>query len=209
MDIASFPITLLIIAVNCIVSFLAFKNTEVLNKLIFHPPAIAHNREWYRFITSAFIHKDMQHLLFNMLTLYFFGRELEPLFEGIGLPAYTYLLFYLLAIVVAEIPTYIKHRYDERYYSLGASGAVSAVMFSLLLLAPWSIITLNFIIPIPFIVFAFGYLAYSAYMDRKGTDNIGHSAHLWGAVFGIVFMLLAYPESIHIFLRQIGHPHFR
>jgi len=208
MDLSNSPITLALIAANCIISFMAFKNNVLLNKLIFHPPDITKNKQWYRFITSGFIHKDFNHLLFNMITLFFFGQALEPLFDAVGLSPIVYLVFYLSAIVVSEIPTYIKEKNNENYYSLGASGAVSAVVFALVLFAPWEKIYIKFIIPVPFILYAVGYLAYSAYMDRKGTDHIGHSAHLWGALYGIAFMLVAFPESYKIFMDQIAHPHF-
>jgi len=208
MDFSSFPITLVLIAINCIVSFTAFSNRNLLGKLIFHPPAIAQHNQWYRFITSGFIHQDGNHLLFNMLTLFFFGQTLEPGFNDLGLGPVLYLTFYLLAIIASELPTYFKHKNNSNYYSLGASGAVSAVVFALVLFKPWDMIYLQFFIPIPFVLYAVGYLAYSAYMDKKGNDNIGHSAHFWGAVFGIVFMLITYPKAFGIFIREITHPPF-
>ena len=207
MDITRFPITLVLIAINCILSFMCFSNNDLLNKLIFHPPAVAQQRQWYRFLTSGFIHKDGNHLLLNMITLFFFGMVLEPGFTTLGLGPVLYAVFYLSAIIVSEIPTYIKKRNDENYYSLGASGAVSAVVFAIVLFAPWELIYLKFFIPIPFILYAVGYIIYSFYMDRKGTDHVGHSAHLWGALYGIVFMLIAYPDSLKIFMDKITHPH--
>jgi membrane associated rhomboid family serine protease len=167
------------------------------------------NKQWYRFITSGFIHGDVNHLLFNMLTLFFFGRDIEQVFTlaNIGGPI-GFLAFYLAAIVISEIPSYIKHKTNPNYSSLGASGAIAAVVFSLVLFNPWGIILLKFIIPIPFILYAVGYVAYSSYMAKKGGDGIAHSAHLWGALFGIVFLAVAYPNSLKIFMDQIVHPHF-
>ncbi|MFN8243853.1 MAG: rhomboid family intramembrane serine protease [Ferruginibacter sp.] len=208
MDFSTFPITLILIAVNCLLSFICFSNSDLLNKLIFHPPAVAQQKQWYRFLSSGFIHKDGGHLLFNMLTLFFFGQALEPGFTALGLGPGLYLVFYLTAIIVSEIPTYIKEKNNENYYSLGASGAVAAVVFAMVLFAPWEKIYLKMMIPIPFILYAVGYLIYSAYMARKGTDNIGHSAHLWGSLYGLVFMIIAYPDSVKIFIEQIQHPHF-
>ncbi len=209
MDLSQSPVTLLLIAVTCLVSFLAFNNQSIMYKLMFHPPAVHQQKQWYRFITSGFIHKDGNHLLFNMLTLFFFGQSLEPGFTSLGIGGGTvFLLFYLTAIIISELPTYFKHKYNENYYSLGASGAVSAVVFALVLFAPWEKIYLKLFIPIPFVVYAVGYIAYSIYMDKKGTDNVGHSAHLWGALYGVVFMILSYPHSVQIFMDEIMHPHF-
>jgi membrane associated rhomboid family serine protease len=204
-----FPITVALIIANCVVSFIAFNNADLMNKLIFHPPAVSQSNQWYRFITSGFIHKDVNHLLFNMLTLFFFGKTLEPGFTALGIGGgIGYLLFYIAAIAVSEIPTYIKHKNDDNYFSLGASGAISAVVFALVLFEPWGTVYLKFIIPIPFILYAVGYLFYSTYMAKKSGDGVGHSAHLWGALFGIAFFIVAYPNSIKIFMEQLAHPHF-
>lgn len=209
MDFAQTPITFLLIAVNCIVSFLAFNNRDLMNKLVFHPVSVDKNKQWYRFISSGFIHADVNHLLFNMLTLFFFGREIESVFTYANIGGqWGFLAFYLAAIAVSEIPSYLKHKTNPNYSSLGASGAIAAVVFSLVLFNPWGIILLKFIIPIPFILYAVGYVAYSSYMAKKGGDGIGHSAHLWGAIFGIVFLAAAYPTSLKIFMEQIVHPHF-
>lgn len=208
MNFSSFPITLALIVINCVISFIGFQNEAFLNKLIFHPPAITRDKQWYRFISSGFLHKDGNHLFLNMLTLFFFGQTLEPGFTALELGPIAYIFFYLSAIAVSEIPTYLKHKDNENYYSLGASGAVAAVVFALVLFEPWSKIYLKLFIPIPFILYAVGYLVYSAYMDKKGTDNIGHSAHLWGSLYGVAFMLVAYPDSWRIFIEQVSHPHF-
>lgn len=208
MNFADFPITIVLIIINCILSFMCFKDDGLKYKLIFHPVSVVQNKQWYRFITSAFIHGDVNHLLFNMLTLFFFGMSLEPGFTALGLGPVLYIVFYFTAIIAAEIPTYIKEKNNERYFSLGASGAVSAIVFALVLFAPWEKIYLKFIIPIPFILYAVGYIAYSMYMDKKGKDNIGHSAHLWGALYGVAFMLIAYPDSLKIFIERLSHPSF-
>ncbi len=198
-----------LIAITCLISILAFNNKDLMGKFIFHPVSVKEHKQWYRLLTSGFLHADWNHLIFNMLTLFFFGGNVEKLFEMIGLGgAVGYILFYLAAIVVSSLPSYFKHKNNDHYYALGASGAVSAVMFAVVLFAPWSTILLKFIIPIPFILYAVGYIAYSAYMDKKGGDNIGHSAHLYGALFGIAFMLVAYPESFKIFIEQLKHPKF-
>lgn len=208
METMNFPVTLVLIAITCILSLVCFSNADMRGKMIMWPPAVSEKREYFRFISSGFIHADGSHLLFNMLTLFFFGRNLEPLFVELGLGRTGYLLFYLGGIIVSEIPSYLKHKNDEYYYSLGASGAISAVVFALILFAPWATIYLKFIIPIPFILYGVGYLIYSAYMSRKGGDHINHSAHLWGALFGIAFMAVVTPEVFKSFIEQLQHPHF-
>ena len=132
------PLTLLVIlAVTCIVSFMAFGNSQLMNKLILWPPAIERQREYYRLVTYGLIHADPSHLIFNMLTLFFFGRQMEPFFNGLIGP-YGFALFYLGGLVISILPTYLKNRHNSSYRSLGASGAVSAVLFAFILLAPWS-----------------------------------------------------------------------
>ena len=119
------------------------------------------------------------------------------------LGSFGFYTFYLLAIIVSEIPSYIKNRNNSRYYSLGASGGVSAVVFSYILFAPWQWFTFP---PIPAILYGVGYLIYSVYMSKKQKDNINHDAHFWGAIFGIVFTIILNPKVIDYFLDQITHP---
>ncbi len=202
------PVTILIIVATCVVSWMAFNNQRLADRLILWPPAIDRSKQYDRLITHGFIHADFGHLLFNMLTLFFFGRAVEEVFvQRIGMIGY--LVFYLAAIVVAILPTYTRHRHDSQYRSLGASGAVSAVLFSYILMSPWSGIYLFFIpIPIPAIVYAVLYVGYSIWMDRRGGDNINHSAHLWGAGFGVMFTLIMNPAVLSHFLLQLSNPRF-
>jgi membrane associated rhomboid family serine protease len=202
------PVTILIIVATCVVSWMAFNNQQLADRLILWPPAIDRSKQYDRLITHGFIHADFGHLLFNMLTLFFFGRAVEEVFvQRIGMIGY--LVFYLAAIVVAILPTYTRHRHDSQYRSLGASGAVSAVLFSYILMSPWSGIYLFFIpIPIPAIVYAVLYVGYSIWMDRRGGDNINHSAHLWGAGFGVMFTLIMNPAVLSHFLLQLSNPRF-
>ena len=201
-------ITLLIIAITGLVSFIAFSNEKLTTELIFYPPAITRDNQWYRFITSGFIHADIQHLAFNMFTLYFFGRSWEYAYCGeLGVGQIWYIVLYLGALVASQIPSYLKNRNNYRYRSLGASGAVSAIVFSMILLMPWSTLYV-FIIPLPAILYAILYLGYTIYMSKKGGDYINHDAHLWGAIFGIAFSIALKPEVISIFLQAITHPHF-
>src|SRR5215813_14598617 len=131
-------ITIGIIVITCIVSFIGFNNSKVIDDLIFWPPGITKNRQYYRFITCGLIHADYIHLAFNMLTLFFFGKFMEQAyFSFLGLPKFYYLALYIGALIVSNIPSYLKHKNDYNYRSLGASGAVSAVLFAFILLRPW------------------------------------------------------------------------
>ena len=199
-------ITLAIIAITCIVSFMAFKNPRLMNDLILWPPAITRQREYHRLVTYGLVHADFNHLLFNMITLFFFGRAMEGFFtDRLGMLGFA--LFYIGGLVISILPTYLKNRGNPNYRSLGASGAVSAVLFAFILLAPWSRIVV-FVVPMPAIIYAVLYLVYSFYMDRRGQDNINHSAHLWGAAFGIAFTLVLKPEVFSFFLYQLSQPRF-
>src|SRR5690606_24145755 len=201
-------ITLLIVIATSIVSWLAFNNRQLLDRLILWPPAIDRHRQYDRLVTHGFIHADFGHLAFNMVTLFFFGRPVEQVMvERIGVVGFV--LFYLSAIVVAILPTYARHRHDAHYRSLGASGAVSAVLFAFILMAPWAGIYIFFIpIPIPAILYAVVYVGYSIWMDRRGTDNVNHSAHLWGAGYGVVFALVMEPGLATHFLAELANPRF-
>ena len=199
-------LTVLIVAVTVLVSWLAFNNPRLADRLILWPPAIARQRQYDRLVTHGFIHADFQHLLFNMITLYFFGRAVEGWFlPYIG--ATGFVLFYLSAIVVAILPTYLRHRHDSRYRSLGASGAVSAVLFAFILVQPWSLIIV-FVVPVPAIVYGVLYVGYSIWMDRHGHDNVNHSAHLWGAGYGVLFTLMMEPAVGPQFLGRLMNPSF-
>ena len=188
-------ITLLIIITTVIVSIIAFNNQQVMDNLIFYPPAVTEKNQYYRFITCGFIHADVAHLAFNMISFYLFSSALvEPAFIGFfgdyGRAAL--LLMYVLALIVCLLPTYAKNKNNEKYRSLGASGAVSAVVFAGILISPLSQLGF-FIIPpiIPGFIFGPLYLILSAYLERRGGDNINHSAHIWGALFGVAFLIIA------------------
>ncbi|MES2003466.1 MAG: rhomboid family intramembrane serine protease [Bacteroidota bacterium] len=186
-------ITLIILILTCIISFTAFSNEKITNDLIFYPTAVTNHNQWYRFITCGFIHADLMHLAFNMYTFYVFGDTIErafvALFNENGKALY--ILLYISALVVCLLPTYFQHKNDYYYRSLGASGAVSAVIFVAILLDPTMKLQI-FPIPIGIPAFIFGplYLIISAYLAKKGQGNINHSAHIWGAVWGVIYMTI-------------------
>ena len=202
----TFSLTILLVVATVAVSWFAFNNPRLLDRLLLWPPAIQRQHQYDRLLTHGFVHADWQHLLFNMITLYFFGRAVEGVFTDL-IGAVGFLLFYLSAILVAILPTYLRHRHDSRYRSLGASGAVSAVLFAYVLLAPWSLIFV-FVLPVPAILYAVFYVGYSIWMDRQGNDNINHSAHLWGAGYGVLFTLVMEPRVFPYFLQQLSNPSF-
>lgn len=198
--------TTAIIIITVIISIAAWQSRPLLERLIFYPPAVQRG-QYDRLLTHGFIHADGMHLLFNMFTLYFFGRAIERFyinkFGSLGFVA-----FYVLAIVVAIIPSYLRHKNNARYRSLGASGAVSAVLFAYILFAPWSTLYLFAIVPIPAIVFAIAYVGYSIWADRQHGGNINHSAHLFGAVFGVVATIIIEPSIVLYFIEKLLNPAF-
>lgn len=186
-------VTLIIIIITCIISLSAFQKESIIDDLIFYPPAIKNQHQWYRFVTCGFIHADFMHLAFNMYSLYMFGGAVEVAFKTIfgdmGIPYYV--LLYISSLVACLLPTYSKNIDNYYYKSLGASGAVSAIVFTYIFIAPTTSLSL-IILPIPLPAFIFGaiYLAVSAYLSKKGTSNVNHSAHLWGAIYGIAFLIV-------------------
>ena len=199
-------VTLIIIAITCAVSFVALNNPKMIDALILWPPAVVRNNEYYRLLTYGLIHADFPHLLFNMITLYFFGRVMESFYNDV-MGDFGFALFYVLGLLASILPTYLKHKDDANYRSLGASGAVSAVLFAFILFQPWALIYV-FFLPVPAIVYAVLYVAYTIYSERQGGDNINHSAHLWGAAYGIGFTLIMEPRVFSVFMDALFNPAF-
>lgn len=192
---------LLIILITIFISFRGFTQPHFIEKYKFSPFRIDQFKEHHRWITGGFLHADMTHLFFNLFTLYSTSAILGYLYSS-----YEIVFFYLSAIVVSGIPDFFTYRKNPYYSAIGASGAVSAALFSLLIFDPWTKITLFFVIPIPFIIFAVLYLYYSYYMSKKNADNIGHRAHITGAVYGILFAAIKSPEQFGNFLQSLTNP---
>jgi membrane associated rhomboid family serine protease len=198
--------TLLLIAITVLISLVALSRADVFDKMKFNAYFIHHNKEWYRFLSYGLIHADWMHLFINMFVLYSFGSIVEELFRyNFDMKAYVYfMLLYVGGIGFSTLFDFGKYKNDIYYNAVGASGAVSAIVFSSIILYPAGKIFL-FMIPIgiPAPLFGLIYLVYSAYMARRGTGNIGHSAHFWGAIFGVIFTIAIKPEFFTLFLEQL------
>ncbi len=193
-------ITYAIIAVTVLISWLCFDRRELFNKLALIPFRVMKDNEWYRVISHGFVHGDMMHLIVNMFTFWSFGAYIERLFGSVGFPVWAYPALYFGGMIAASVHDLIRQRNNPYYVSVGASGAVSAVLFAAIFFDPWSKILLFAVIPIPGIVFGILYLVYCQYMGKKAKDHINHNAHFYGAVFGFIFPLLLDPSLIHSFL---------
>lgn len=202
-------ITLIIIVVTVVVSLMANNNSELYSKLLFNPYLVTERKEWHRLFTHAFIHDNTNifHLIFNMYVFYSFGNAIETFLSySLGSKAFLFYLFiYFGGILAASVPAMIKHKNNYGYNSVGASGAVSAVLFSAIAFMPLQggigILFLPFTMP-P-IVFGALYIAYEMYMDKRGGTNIAHDAHIGGAVYGFLFTLLFIPGVFSNFFSQI------
>lgn len=167
-------------------------------KLALIPYRAVKDNEWYRLITHGFIHADMTHLLVNMFTFWSFGTYMEQTYKYMGFGNGAYLVLYFGGMIVASVYDLVKHRNDPYYVSIGASGAVSAVLFSSIFFDPWGKILFFAVLPIPGILFGVLYLVYCQYMSKRGGDNINHNAHFYGAVFGFIFPILLEPSLLRI-----------
>lgn len=199
--------TTIFLIATIIISVMAFQSQNLLRKLIFNPYIINTTNQWYRFFSSGFIHADVIHLAVNMFVLYSFGAAVEFHYDntfgerGIVL----YVLLYISALMMSIIPTYNNHKFDPSYNGLGASGAVSAIVFAFILFDPTRPLALYGIIQLPGIVFGALYLAYCYYMAKRGGDKINHSAHMWGALYGVFFTLVMKPSLLPEFIEKLSN----
>ena len=192
-------LVLIIIGITVLISFSVENKPEQKEKMLFIPNRIKHSGEYHRLISSIFIHADLNHLAFNMLSLYFLGTLFEQQMisvYGVQLGSVNFILLYLLGGIASEIYPFIRHQDDPYYRSLGASGAVSGVIFAAILWNPTMNLYLFFIpVPIPAYIFGPIYLVFEYFAMKRGTTNIAHDAHIGGALFGIFFVLLLNPNK--------------
>ncbi|HMR87732.1 MAG TPA: rhomboid family intramembrane serine protease [Saprospiraceae bacterium] len=199
-------LTIIILVITCIVSFLAFNNRTMFDKLK-HYPAVEHQRkEYYRWLTSGFLHGDYMHLIINMFVFHSFGTALEQYYTyhfGMIGGSILFGVTYLLTVILANIPTYYKHENNPYYTAIGASGGVSGILFIYILIYPWKNIYLYFSIGVPAIIFGVLYLWYESWAAKNQNDNIGHDAHFFGAIAGIMIAVVSRPAILPEFLRSL------
>jgi len=197
--------TIILIVITVAVSYAAFKSPKLMDQLQFNASKIYYKKEFHRLITHAFIHASWEHLFVNMIVLFSFGLAIETYFKlNFGsLHSIYYILLYFGGILVSNIYALFKHRKNYFYNSVGASGAVSAVLFAAIFFDPWNMIYFFGILPIPGIVFAVLYLVYSYQMGKKQNDNVAHDAHLLGALYGFIFPILLNPKLLEIFINKL------
>jgi membrane associated rhomboid family serine protease len=202
-------ITIVIVIVTVGISLLAFRKQELLYRFDLSPYNLVHKKQYYRIFSHAFLHNDYMHLAINMLVLYSFGTGIEKIFgnleqQGVIFSGpFYFVLLYLISIAIASLTTVNRYRDNSEYSAVGASGAVSAVVFTYIFFAPWQKIYFYMVLPIPGIVFGILYLLYSSYMGRRNKDNINHSAHFWGAVVGFIYPIILEPRLFGVFLENL------
>ncbi|MDQ3073928.1 MAG: rhomboid family intramembrane serine protease [Bacteroidota bacterium] len=179
------PVTTVLLGLILVASLAAFNDESLKRRWMLHPYGIVNGGRSFTIFTSAFIHNDTMHLLFNGLALYFFGPTLERVVGPLS-----YVLIYLAGILFSDLTTIVRHRDDPRYYALGASGVISAVILAFVMLFPMAMIGVFFMPPMPGWLFGLLYIGFSMYASRKQYDNVAHEVHLWGALIGVVMVLL-------------------
>lgn len=218
-------LTLIIVGFTALISIQAFNSQQMYHALMHHPFTEKREGQWYRFVTSGFVHGSWGHLLINMFVLWQFGTIVEEVFTvgfatsgqvageavtlrnpplfGPTLGRVVFILLYLACIVIGDLPSYYKHQDNPQYAAIGASGGVSGILFAFVVFQPWDMLLLYFIIPIPAVLAAVLYLVYSSWAARNSNDNIGHDAHFWGAVTGFVGTLVLAPAQIPLFFERL------
>ncbi len=201
---------IIIIIITIGISLAAFNNKAIFYKLQFNAYQIYQRKQYYRILTHAFVHADWVHLFVNMFVLLSFGRGIEYIFGAnqqiFPHPDLQFILLYVSAIIIAPVTSFAKYKNDPMYNAVGASGGVSAVIFTNIFFAPWHKLYLFAFIPIPGIIFAGLYLIYASYMSKKQLDNVNHDAHFIGAVYGFLFPLFFKPELIFVFFQNVLNP---
>ncbi len=186
-------VTLLIILTNAIISIIGFNKPNFLYKYMFRVGDVLYKKEYIRIISSGFLHVDFMHLTFNMFTLYFFGSFLEL---RVGLPIYQYVLLYFVCLIGGNLLALILNKNKANYAAVGASGAVTGVLFATIAYQPNLTLGIFFIIPMPAWVYGIAFILFSIYGINKKSGNIGHEAHLGGAIMGTLAMIAIYPSLL-------------
>ncbi|MBW7844189.1 MAG: rhomboid family intramembrane serine protease [Bacteroidia bacterium] len=197
--------TIYIIIITSIVSIVCFYNNAVYRQLILNPYLVKEKKEWYRLFSSGLMHADFLHLFVNMFVLYSFGNVVEFYYQIVfgDVSKWIFILLYITSIAAANFSTQYKYQNSSYYNSLGASGAVSAVVFTSILFDPFNKIYLYGLIGIPGIILGILYLGYSYYMSKRNSDNTNHEAHFYGAVYGVLFTLVLKPKVFLFFIEQL------
>ena len=196
---SEFPITLAIVGTNVIISLAAFSVPSIMEVGMLQPYRTVKHNTWYELITSGFLHGSIGHLAFNMLTLFFFGSVMEQTLGGTQ-----FIALYFTGLIVSSIPSIIRHRDNPEYATIGASGAVESVLFAFTLLYPFENIYLMFIpIGIPAIIFGVMFVAYSIWASKR-EGKVNHEAHLAGAAWGILYLLIFVPGIVPYLLTNFG-----
>lgn len=198
-------VTLILIIVTAAASIYSWNNPSLQSRWMFNPYAAYHGKQYYRFLTSGFIHSNTVHLLFNMIALFFFGAVIEKIYTNLYgfIGVIFYLLTYLAGIIVANLRTFLKYKNSSYYNSLGASGGVASILFASILYRPTSSICIYFMFCIPAFILGAVYLIYTYYSAKRTGDNINHDAHLYGSLFGVVFTILLRPVVVLEFIERV------
>ncbi len=201
----TFSYTIILIIITCIISFITFNNEEIKSNLLFSPYQYLNYKKWWILISHGFIHADFLHLFFNMYVLYIFGPTLEFYFiNSSELGGFYYIGFYLLGIIFSTLPSIFKHKNNPSYNSLGASGAVSSVVFAYIIIYPLRELGL-ILIPglfLPGFIFGIFYLLAEHYLSKKQYSNIAHDAHISGSLFGVFFIIIYDFNNLLIFFQK-------
>lgn len=204
-------ITTIIIILTAFISIRAFRDNDLMSKIIFNPPAVKKGG-WYRLFTYGVAHADYTHLIFNMFTLYFFGMDIERVFKltfGQAIGSVSFIILYISALLVSILPTYIKQKDNASYYGLGASGAVSAIIFAYVLINPMNFMGIMFIpIMLPAFLFGLIFILISLSLEKSQFGGINHSAHITGGTYGIIYMIVVFfvfadTNLVNSFIAQI------
>jgi len=203
-------VTIFLVVFISLVSVLAFRFKKQADRFVLLPYRVVQHREYFRVISHAFLHVDYVHLVVNMIVLLSFGSSVESIFNnleshGVIRSPYLHLgILTFVGIIGSSVSTILKHRNDPDYAAVGASGLVSAIVFTHIFFEPMQKIYFYFAIPIPGLVFGILYLVYSSYMSRKKKDNINHDAHIWGAVIGFFYPIIMHPPLARYFFENLG-----